>query len=61
MGLNVVQSLIESQLSGTMTAGKREDAPEWRRALTIDVRVSRHLVLSDFFFYSTFRDHPDDQ
>jgi hypothetical protein len=28
MGLNVVQNLIESHLlSGTMTAGKREDAP----------------------------------
>ena len=55
MGLNVVQKLIESHLlSGTMTAGKREDAPGWRRALTIGVpgfpppRSQRLFLLQHF-------------
>jgi hypothetical protein len=37
-GTECLQNLIESHLlSGTMMAGKREDAPGWRLALTIGV------------------------
>jgi hypothetical protein len=61
MGLNVVQKLIESHLlSGTMTAGKCEDAPGWRRALTIGVPGFPPSRSQRLFLYSTFRDHPGD-